>query len=162
MKSKRNSRRVRRKMSRIIFSAMKLNQKIFANFYRLPQIEQKAHLEKVQEYEKREIMKFRKFCEERINRFTKDDKRKSLQFQPLSRIYRTVVWVPCILLPLNENVFKWFNSSTGMMLPPSLASLQWVLATKTSIDTLLSTRKTLARVRMKSSPDEMGNSGMTN
>lgn len=50
-------------------------------------------MQKVQEYEKREIMKFRKFCEERINRFTKDDNRKSIQFQPLPRIYRTVVYV---------------------------------------------------------------------
>lgn len=50
-------------------------------------------MEKVQEYEKREIIKFRKYCEERVNRFTKDDNRKSLQFQPLHRIYRTVVYV---------------------------------------------------------------------
>lgn len=64
------------------------------------QIEQKEHIEKVQEYERREIMKFRKFCEERINRFTKDDNRKSLQFQPLSRIYRTVVYVGMHWLPM--------------------------------------------------------------
>lgn len=53
--------------------------------------EQRAHLENQQAYEKREIIKFRKYCEERVNRFIVDDNRFSLQFQPLHRIYRTVV-----------------------------------------------------------------------
>lgn len=43
-------------------------------------------------YEKHEILRFRKYCEERINRFMKDDNRTSLQFQPLDRIYRTVMY----------------------------------------------------------------------
>lgn len=53
--------------------------------------EQKEHLEKQQEYEKREMAKFRNYCEERVNRFMKDEKRKSLQFQPLNRFYRSIV-----------------------------------------------------------------------
>lgn len=53
--------------------------------------EQKEQLEKQQEYEKREMAKFRGYCEERINRFMKDEKRKSLQFQPLNRFYRSIV-----------------------------------------------------------------------
>lgn len=53
--------------------------------------EQKEHLEKQQAYEKREMAKFRAYCEERVNRFIKDDKRKVLQFQPLNRFYRSIV-----------------------------------------------------------------------
>lgn len=54
-------------------------------------IEQKEQLEKQQAYEKREMAKFRCYCEERINRFMKDENRKSLQFQPLNRFYRSIV-----------------------------------------------------------------------
>lgn len=54
-------------------------------------LEQKEQLEKQQDYEKREMAKFRKYCEERVNRFMKDEKRKSLQFQPLNRFYRSIV-----------------------------------------------------------------------
>lgn len=53
--------------------------------------EQKEQLEKQQAYEKREMAKFRSYCEERVNRFMKDEKRKSLQFQPLNRFYRSIV-----------------------------------------------------------------------
>lgn len=53
--------------------------------------EQKEQLEKQQAYEKREMAKFRTYCEERVNRFMKDEKRKSLQFQPLNRFYRSIV-----------------------------------------------------------------------
>lgn len=53
--------------------------------------EQKEQLEKQQDYEKREMAKFRNYCEERVNRFMKDEKRKSLQFQPLNRFYRSIV-----------------------------------------------------------------------
>lgn len=50
-------------------------------------------MEKMRQYEKHEINRFRKYCEERINRFLKDDYRTSLPFQPLGRIYRTVMYV---------------------------------------------------------------------
>lgn len=65
--------------------------KIFINFSIFFFSEQKEQLEKQQDYEKREMAKFRKYCEERINRFMKDEKRKSLQFQPLNRFYRSIV-----------------------------------------------------------------------
>lgn len=55
--------------------------------------EQKEQLEKQQAYEKRELAKFRSYCEERVNRFIKDEKRKSLQFQPLNQFYRSIVYV---------------------------------------------------------------------
>ena len=54
-------------------------------------LEQKEQLEKQQDYEKREMAKFRNYCEERVNRFMKDEKRKLLQFQPLNRFYRSIV-----------------------------------------------------------------------
>lgn len=60
------------------------------NFYSF-RTEQKEQLEKQQAYEKREMAKFRTFCEERVNRFMKDDNRKSLQFQILNRFYRSIV-----------------------------------------------------------------------
>lgn len=53
--------------------------------------EQKQQLEKQQAYEKHEMAKFRRYCEERVNRFMKDENRKSLQFQPLNRFYRSIV-----------------------------------------------------------------------
>lgn len=54
-------------------------------------VEQKEQLEKQQAYEKREMAKFRTYCEERVNRFMKDENRKALQFQPLNRFYRSIV-----------------------------------------------------------------------
>lgn len=53
--------------------------------------EQKQQLEKQQAYEKHELARFRTYCEERIGRFVKDEKRKYMQFQPLNRFYRSVV-----------------------------------------------------------------------
>ena len=53
--------------------------------------EQKEQLEKQQAYEKREMAKFRSYCEERVCRFMKDKNRKALQFQPLNRFYRSIV-----------------------------------------------------------------------
>lgn len=53
--------------------------------------EHKEQMEKQQAYEKREFAKFRSFCEERVNRYIKDEKRKSLQFQTLNRFYRSIV-----------------------------------------------------------------------
>ncbi len=43
--------------------------------------------------EKEELNRFRLFVEERIDRISKDDKRKFIQFQPLDKVYRSVVWV---------------------------------------------------------------------
>lgn len=65
--------------------------RILVHFSLLIFSEQKEQLEKQQEYEKREMAKFRNYCEERVNRFIKDEKRKSLQFQPLNRFYRAIV-----------------------------------------------------------------------
>lgn len=41
--------------------------------------------------EKEELNRFRVFVEERIDRISKDDKRKFIQFQPLDKVYRSVV-----------------------------------------------------------------------
>lgn len=70
---------------------LKYPPRILVNFSLLIFSEQKEQLEKQQEYEKREMAKFRNYCEERVNRFIKDEKRKSLQFQPLNRFYRAIV-----------------------------------------------------------------------
>lgn len=43
--------------------------------------------------EKDELNRYRKYVEERIERFKRDEKRKSLQFEPMDKIYRTVVYV---------------------------------------------------------------------
>lgn len=53
--------------------------------------DQKEQLEKQKAYEKHEMSRFRSYCEERINRFMKDEKRKSLPFQTLNRFYRAIV-----------------------------------------------------------------------
>lgn len=53
--------------------------------------EQKEQLEKQQAYEKHEMARFRTYCEERVDRFLKDEKRPFLQFQPLNRLYRSIV-----------------------------------------------------------------------
>lgn len=69
-------------------SLLKNSSRIFVHFLFS---EQKEQLEKQQEYEKREMAKFRNYCEERVNRVMKDEKRKYLQFQPLNRFYRAIV-----------------------------------------------------------------------
>lgn len=48
-------------------------------------------MEKHRLHEKHELLRFRKYCEDRIDRFVKDDNRKSLQFQSLNKFYRTVM-----------------------------------------------------------------------
>lgn len=52
---------------------------------------QKEQLEKQKAYEKHEMHRFRKYCEDRINRLAKDEKRGSMQFQTLNRFYRSIV-----------------------------------------------------------------------
>lgn len=68
-----------------------MDNRFFCIHFLLLLIEQKEQVEKQQAYEKREMAKFRGYCEERFNRFMKDDNRKSLQFQPLNRFYRSIV-----------------------------------------------------------------------
>lgn len=55
--------------------------------------EQKEFEEKQRERVQQDLQRFRKFCEERIDRFVKNGERKSIQFQPLSKFYRSVMWV---------------------------------------------------------------------
>lgn len=53
--------------------------------------EQNEHIEKMRNREKEELNRFRQFVEERIDRISKDDSRKFIQFQPLDKVYRSVV-----------------------------------------------------------------------
>lgn len=52
--------------------------------------EQKEQEEKARQFSKNEMNKFQKYVEERIGRFVKDE-RKSIQFQPLDKIYRAIM-----------------------------------------------------------------------
>lgn len=56
-----------------------------------PHTEQNEHIEKMRNREKEELNRFRQFVEERIDRISKDDSRKFIQFQPLDKVYRSVV-----------------------------------------------------------------------
>lgn len=54
--------------------------------------EQNEHMEKMKNREKEELNRFRHYVEERIDRISKDDNRKFIQFQPnLDKVYRSVV-----------------------------------------------------------------------
>lgn len=52
--------------------------------------EQKELAEKMKRKEKEEIIRFRKFVEDRVNRFAKDQ-RHFIEFQPLERLHRTIM-----------------------------------------------------------------------
>lgn len=52
--------------------------------------EHKEQEEKARQFSKNEMNKFQKYVEERVGRFVKDD-RKSIQFQPLDKIYRAIM-----------------------------------------------------------------------
>ncbi|KAJ6635147.1 Sperm-associated antigen 7 [Pseudolycoriella hygida] len=52
---------------------------------------QNEQIEKMKNREKEELNRFRRFAEERIDRISKDDSRKFIQFQPLDKVYRSVV-----------------------------------------------------------------------
>lgn len=51
---------------------------------------QKLQVEKLKTKEREEMSRFRKFVEERIGRFSHDD-RKFIEFQPFDKIYRTII-----------------------------------------------------------------------
>lgn len=51
---------------------------------------QKEHAEKLRIKEKEELNRFRKYAGERIARFAKDE-RKFIEFQPLDKVYRTII-----------------------------------------------------------------------
>lgn len=53
--------------------------------------EQNEQMEKAQAKHKCELNSFRKFAEERLERFRRDEKRKSMQFQTLDKVLRTIV-----------------------------------------------------------------------
>lgn len=57
-------------------------------FFHIP--EHREQEEKLKNKQREELNRFRKYAEERINRFLNDE-RKSLQFQPLDRAYRTII-----------------------------------------------------------------------
>lgn len=48
-------------------------------------------MEKMRNKQKEELNRFRKYVEDRLNRFGQDDSRKSIEFQPLDKVYRTVI-----------------------------------------------------------------------
>lgn len=52
---------------------------------------QTAHIEKLRNHQREELNRFRKYVEQRLDRMSRDDKRLSMQFQPLDLVYRTVV-----------------------------------------------------------------------
>lgn len=100
-----------------IWENFKLQQKFF---FVLFGTEQSEHIEKMKTREKDELNRFRHFVEERIDRISKDDKRKFIQFQPLDKVYRSVVWENFFffIFPL-ENLTEIGSSlcETDMMLP---------------------------------------------
>uniref|UniRef100_U5EK95 R3H domain-containing protein n=1 Tax=Corethrella appendiculata TaxID=1370023 RepID=U5EK95_9DIPT len=51
----------------------------------------KKNFEIIQNHEREKLNHFRKYCEERIGRLIKDPNRNFMEFQPLDKVYRTVV-----------------------------------------------------------------------
>ncbi|XP_055912414.1 sperm-associated antigen 7 [Eupeodes corollae] len=51
---------------------------------------QKEHLELMKIKEKEEINRFRKYAQERIDRFSKDE-RRYIEFQPMDKVYRSII-----------------------------------------------------------------------
>lgn len=44
-------------------------------------------------HQKEDLHRFRKYAEDRLQRFQRDEHRLSMQFQPLDKVYRTIVCV---------------------------------------------------------------------
>lgn len=55
--------------------------------------EHDEQLTQMKNKEQEELNRFRKYCQERIDRINKDPNRASAQFAPMDRIYRSVVYV---------------------------------------------------------------------
>ena len=65
----------------------KINNAIIKSIF----VEENEQIEKMKNHQKHELNRFRKYAEERLNRFRKDEKRLFMQFQPLDKMYRTIV-----------------------------------------------------------------------
>lgn len=56
-------------------------------------------MQKMRDFQKDDLNRFRKYAEERLDRLSRDPKRPSMQFQPLDKVYRSVVFVvQCVIL----------------------------------------------------------------
>lgn len=56
----------------------------------VPFTEQKELAEKMRAQEKAELSRFRKYVEDRVDRFSKDD-RKYIEFETMDKIYRGIM-----------------------------------------------------------------------